>query len=109
MAHELHSAYKGYKNLWNGNHKLDDGDIANFDMTNTIANSLVDGSMDISALPGIVNIPVCGWDEIKENWKNRQSKGKDNTYPCSSSGRGLHELTETEILDWMTGVHEDDD
>jgi hypothetical protein len=42
----------------------------------------IDTGFDISMTPGLIDIPVCGWEEIKENWKKSSPKNNNN-YPCN--------------------------
>jgi hypothetical protein len=80
------SAFRGYFDVWHGNHVYREGDVTNPDTIGTVIDSL-ENSRDIASLPGIINIPVCTWQEIKDNWKKGPPSGEDSdTYPCNHSG-----------------------
>jgi hypothetical protein len=55
-------------------------DVFNEDLMISLAQGQGE-DLDISKLPGMVNIPICTWAEIKANWK----KGDESsgTYPCN--------------------------
>jgi hypothetical protein len=71
--------------VWHGNHKYNDADAENGDLVEMMAQSR-DAGIDISQLPGVVNIPMCTWAEIKENWRKGITDENRDTYPCNNSG-----------------------
>jgi hypothetical protein len=40
-------------------------------------------ALDLSAMPGIVNIPICDWKEIQANWMKGITKDNKDTHPCN--------------------------
>ena len=71
--------------MWHGNHKYNAEDAKNGDLVELMAQSQ-DSGIDISKLPGVVNIPICGWAEIKENWRKGITDENRDTYPCNNFG-----------------------
>jgi hypothetical protein len=55
-ANHLRSAFNGYNDIWHGNHKYSQKDVENNELVSVVANSLSADSIDLSALPGVVNI-----------------------------------------------------
>lgn len=45
---------------------------------------ILKGDMDISKIPGIVNIPMCTYADIKKNWEKGMTKENQDTYPCNA-------------------------
>jgi hypothetical protein len=68
-------------NVLKGNHKFTEDDIKDETLLDVMVNSLDVGS-DISMIPGLIDIPNCGWDEIKDNWSKGLAKTNKN-YPCN--------------------------
>lgn len=64
---------------FNGNRKFTEDDVNDEAFWDAMMNSIP--NVDISAIPGIIGIPICTWDEIRENW-TRGSKDEKN-YPCN--------------------------
>jgi hypothetical protein len=79
------STLNSYK-LLNGNRKFTEDDIENDPgLLDAMVNALPSGpeaAMDISMIPGLIDIPICGWDEIRENW-SKSSPAKNKNYPCN--------------------------
>jgi hypothetical protein len=76
------SANEG-SHYWNGNHRWDGSDAQNQDLVVEMAGRLND--LDISKIPGLSNIPICGWAEVKENWRANSGKNwsKLKNFPCN--------------------------
>jgi hypothetical protein len=66
--------------ILSGNRKFTADDVNDGNFVDKMMNSL-DTGIDISMTPGLIDIPMCGWDEIKTNWQ-KPSKNNGN-YPCN--------------------------
>jgi hypothetical protein len=64
-----------------GNRKFTENDVNDDEFMNAVVNSLNEGT-DISMIPGMIDIPTCGWEEIKENW-GKSTPDKNKNYPCN--------------------------
>jgi hypothetical protein len=80
------NAFQGYENIWHGNHRYNEQDTQNDNTVGTLVNTLEGGSTDISKMPGLVSIPICTWNEIRENWKKGPPKDDPGVWPCNDSG-----------------------
>lgn len=68
----------------NGNHKYNDDDTRDtYQIADLAAEIDSHADFDLSAIPGIVNIPICDWKEIQANWKKGITKDNEDTYPCN--------------------------
>jgi hypothetical protein len=76
------SAKTGIDEIWHGNHQFTVDDASNPDLIDKVISGLSD-SMDISRLPGIVNIPSCSWLDIQNNWEKGITDDNRGSYPCT--------------------------
>jgi hypothetical protein len=74
----------GY-DLWGGNRRLGEEDAKDKEILETLMARTTD--YDLLSIPGIIDIPICKWTEIVDNWKRGPPDKDPGTYPCNEIPR----------------------